>query len=113
MSLAVIKTGGKQYIVSPYDKIKIEKIDKKEGEKVVFDQVLLVEKDNKILIGDPLVKGVEVRGKVLKQGKHKKVIVFKYKPKKRYKKKIGHRQPYTEVEIEDIIIKSSKKKGNY
>ena len=107
MSLAVIKTGGKQYIVSPYDKIKIEKIDKKEGEKVVFDQVLLVEKDNKILIGDPLVKGVEVRGKVLKQGKHKKVIVFKYKPKKRYKKKIGHRQPYTEVEIEDIIIKSS------
>jgi len=63
MSLAVIKTGGKQYIVSPQDKIKIEKIDKKEGEEVIFDQVLLVEKDDKILIGNPLVKGAEVKGK--------------------------------------------------
>ncbi|MCD6528077.1 50S ribosomal protein L21 [bacterium] len=100
--LAVIKTGGKQYLVSPGDKIQIEKIDKKEGEKVSFNEVLLVEKNKKVEIGTPLVKGAKVIGKVLKQGKKKKVIIFKYKPKKRYKVKKGHRQPFTEVEIEKI-----------
>ena len=110
MSLAVIVTGGKQYIVSPGDKIKIEKIDKKEGQEIIFEQVLLVEKDKKVIIGTPLVKNCKVKARVLKQGKHKKIIVFKYKPKKRYKKKIGHRQPYTEVEIEDIVIKNQKSK---
>lgn len=99
MKLAVIKTGGKQYLVAPKDKIKIEKASKKEGEEIIFDQVLLLEKNNKLSIGAPLVKGAKVIGKVLKQGKEGKVIVFKYKPKKRYKKKTGHRQLYTEVEI--------------
>jgi len=97
--LAVIKTGGKQYKVSPKDKIKIEKLNKKEGEEVIFDQVLLVEKNKKLQIGTPLIKGAKATAKVLKQDKAKKVIVFKYKPKTRYKKKAGHRQPYTEVEI--------------
>jgi len=101
---AVIKTGGKQYLVSPGEKIKIEKIDKQEGEEIVFEDVLLVEKRNKIEMGTPKVKGAKVIGKVLKQGKGEKVIVFKYKPKKRYKVKKGHRQPFTEVEITKIEI---------
>ena len=102
--LAVIKTGGKQYLVAPKDKIQIEKIDKKEGEEIVFDEVLLMEKGRKIEIGTPLIKGVKVIGKILKQGKGKKVIIFKYKPKKRYKVKKGHRQPFTEVEIIKIEV---------
>ena len=97
--LAVIKTGGKQYLVKPGDKIKIEKIEKKEGEEVIFDQVLLLEKNRKLEIGRPLISGAKLTAKVLKQGKGKKVIIFKYKPKTRYKKKAGHRQLFTEVKI--------------
>lgn len=100
--LAVIRTGGKQYLVTPGQKIKIEKLDKKEGEEVVFSEVLLLEKQNKLEIGNPLVKGVKVIGKVIAQGKGKKIIVFKYKSKTRYKVKKGHRQPFTEVEITKI-----------
>ncbi|MCZ2845744.1 MAG: 50S ribosomal protein L21 [Candidatus Bathyarchaeota archaeon] len=100
--LAVIKTGGKQYLVSPGDKLKIEKIDKEEGKEVIFKEVLLLEKNRKIEVGQPIVKNAKVVGKILKQGRGKKVIIFKYKPKKRYKKKRGHRQPFTEVEITKI-----------
>jgi len=100
--LAVIKTGGKQYLVQPGDKIKIEKLDQAEGEEVIFSDVLLVEKDKKVEIGNPLVKNAKVQAKVLSQGKADKVIVFKYKAKKRYSRKIGHRQPFTEIEIIDI-----------
>ncbi|NQV00619.1 MAG: 50S ribosomal protein L21 [Parcubacteria group bacterium] len=96
---AVIKTGSKQYLVSPGDKIKIEKLETDEGKEIIFDQVLLLEKNKALKIGDPLVKGAKVTAKVLKQDRAKKVIIFKYKPKKRYQKKMGHRQPYTEVEI--------------
>lgn len=97
--LAVIRTGGKQYLVSPGDKIKIEKLDAKEGSEITFSEVLLLEKEKSLEIGTPLVKGGKVIGKVLKQGRGKKVIVFKYKSKTHYKKKKGHRQPFTEVEI--------------
>ena len=97
--LAVIKTGGKQYLVSPGEKIKIEKINKKEGSEITFNEVLLLEKGKKIEIGSPLIKGAKVTGKILSHGQGKKVIVFKYKAKKRYKVKKGHRQPFTEVEI--------------
>ena len=97
--LAVIKTGGKQYLVKPGDKIRIEKLEAKEGDEVTFSDVLLVEKNKKIEIGKPFLKEVKVSGKVLKQGRSEKVIIFKYKPKKRYKVKKGHRQPFTEVEI--------------
>ena len=96
--LAIIKTGGKQYVVQPGDKIKVEKLDKKEGENFSFTDVLLVEKSKKIEVGLPKVKA-EVEAKIIGHGKGKKVIVFKYKAKKRYSRKIGHRQPYTEVEI--------------
>jgi len=99
--IAVIKTGGKQYIVQPGDKIKVEKLEKKEGETFSFTDVLLVEKNKKVEIGNPLVKA-EVQAKVLSHGKGDKIIVFKYKPKKRYSRKIGHRQPYTEIEITGI-----------
>ena len=102
--LAVIRTGGKQYLVEPGDKIKIEKIEEKEVEEITFKEVLLVEKNEKLEIGTPLVKGAKVVGKILKQGTREKVIVFKYKPKTRYKKKTGHRQPFTEVKITKIEI---------
>ena len=101
--LAVVKTGGKQYIVSPGQKIKIEKVEKKEGEEITFSEVLLLQKGKTLEIGTPLVGAAKVVGKVLKQGKQKKVIIFKYKPKKRYKIKKGHRQPFTEVEILKIV----------
>jgi large subunit ribosomal protein L21 len=100
--LAVIKTGGKQYRVSPKDKLKIEKIAAEEGGEVIFDNVLLVENGKDLAIGEPLVKGATVTAKVLKQAKGDKVMTFKYKSKKRYKVKKGHRQLYTEVEIIDI-----------
>ncbi|MFH1657395.1 MAG: 50S ribosomal protein L21 [bacterium] len=103
--LAVIKTGGKQYIVSAGKKLKIEKLEAEEGKEVTFDEVLLLENEGKVEIGDPLIKTAKVKAKVLQQGKAKKVIVFKYKAKKRYKKKRGHRQPFTEVEITAIETK--------
>ena len=108
MAFAVIKTGGKQYLVSEGKKIKIEKLEAEEGEEVIFDQVLLLKKpasakamagEASLQIGTPLVAGAKVTGKVLKQGRADKIVVFKYKPKKRYKKKQGHRQSFTEVEI--------------
>lgn len=100
--LAIIKTGGKQYLVSPKDKIKIEKINKKEGQEITFKEVLLVQKGKELEIGNPLVKVAKVIGKVIRQDKAKKIIIFKYKASKRYKVKKGHRQPFTEVEIMKI-----------
>lgn len=102
--LAVIKTGGKQYLVSPGDKIKIEKINKKEGQETTFKEVLLLQKSRKLEIGNPLVKGAKVLAKIIKQDKYKKVIIFRYRASKRYKVKKGHRQPFTEVEITKITI---------
>jgi len=100
--LAIIKTGGKQYKVSKGDKIKVEKLDAKEGDEVIFDSVLLVEKNKKTEIGEPLIKNAQVKGKVLKQARAKKVEIVKHKAKKRYNLKKGHRQYYTEVEIVEI-----------
>jgi len=100
--IAIIKTGGKQYIVKTGDKLKIEKIDQKEGEVITFSDVLLVEKDEKVEIGSPMLKKAEVSAKILSHGKREKVVIFKYKPKKRESRKIGHRQPFTEIEIIDI-----------
>ena len=100
--LAIIRTGGKQYLIFPGKKIKIEKLEKKEGEKVEFDQVLLLEDQKGFRVGTPLVEGAKAEGKILNQGKSKKVVVFKRKTKKRYQVKRGHRQLYTEVEITKI-----------
>ncbi|MDD5606431.1 MAG: 50S ribosomal protein L21 [Candidatus Pacebacteria bacterium] len=106
--IAIIKTGGKQYKVSPGDKIKVEKINKEEGKEINFDQVLLFQDKDKIEIGQPLLKGFKVLAKILKQGKADKIIVLKYKPKTRYKVKQGHRQAYTQVEILKILPSSLK-----
>ncbi len=100
--IAVIKTGGKQYLVQPGDKIEIEKLEIEDGKEVTFAEVLLWEKDGNITIGTPFIKGAEVKGRVLAQTKGDKLIIFKYKPKKRYKRKIGHRQKHTQVEIISI-----------
>lgn len=98
--LAIIKTGGKQYSVSPGDKIKIEKIEAEEDKQIIFDEVLMFEDDKgNVDLGDPLLKGVKVKAKVLDQKMGDKVTVLKYKSKKRQQTKKGHRKPYTEVEI--------------
>ena len=99
---AIIKTGGKQYRVQEGDIIYVEKLDSQADEQVDFDEVLAVSKEDKMTVGTPVVEGAKVVGKVLEQGKGKKIIVFKYKPKKDYRKKQGHRQPYTKVMIEKI-----------
>jgi len=106
---AVIKTGGKQYIVEPGKKIKIEKLEKKAGDEVIFKDVLLLEKNSKVELGDPKIKGAEVLAKVLSEGKGKKVIIYKYRSKSRYRMKKGHRQAYTEVEIKKIDTAEKEK----
>ena len=98
---AIIATGGKQYRVSEGDKIYIEKIDAEVGSTVSFD-VLLVENNGEVKVGTPVVEGVKVEGKVVGQVRGEKIIVFKYKSKKNYRRKQGHRQPYTKVEITKI-----------
>ena len=100
---AIIETGGKQYRVSEGDVIFVEKLDKAEGETIIFTDVLAVFGQDKIKTGNP-VKGVEVSGKILKNGKNKKVKVFKYKAKKNYRVLSGHRQPYTKIQIEAISL---------
>ncbi len=100
---AIIRTGGKQYLVKPGQKLKVEKINAKEGAKLTFDEVLLIADDKKVEIGTPLVKGAKVEAKVLRQGRGKKVIVFRYHSKTRYRKKKGHRQHFTEIEITKIV----------
>ena len=99
---AVIKTGGKQYKVQEGDIIRVEKLDVEEGSTVQFDEVLAVSDDNGLRVGTPVVEGATVEANVTGHGKGKKVSVFKYKPKKNYRKKQGHRQPYTQVEITKI-----------
>lgn len=98
---AIIETGGKQVKVEEGKAIYIEKLNAEVGETVTFDKVLFVGGEN-TKVGSPLVEGATVTGKVEKQGRAKKIIVFKYKPKKNYHKKQGHRQPYTKVLIEKI-----------
>ncbi len=101
MTYAVIETGGKQYLVSPKDKLTIEKIPGKAGDKVTFDKVLLTAEDDKVTLGKPYL-GSKVVGKVLSQGKADKIVVFKYRAKSRYRRKTGHRQQQTVVEIQSI-----------
>lgn len=105
--MAVIKTGGKQYKVLPQDKLRVEKLEGKEGDTVTFAEVLLVAGENgqEVQMGSPIVKGAKVTAKILQQGRADKVEVVKHKAKKRYNRLAGHRQPFTEVEITDIAVK--------
>ena len=99
---AIIQTGGKQYKVNVGDVLFIEKLDVEADSEVVFDKVVAVGKEDGIVVGAPYVDGASVTAKAIKNGKAKKVTVFTYKPKKNEKRKKGHRQPYTKVQIETI-----------
>ena len=106
---AIIESCGRQYKVSEGDVVFFEKLEAEEGKKVTFDNVILVSDNGKVQVGNPYVKGVKVEGKVVSHGKHKKIIVFKMKAKKNERKKQGHRQPYTKVEITSIKLATAKK----
>ncbi len=99
---AIIETGGKQYRVSEGDTLFIEKLSTEPGQTYEVDKVLAVEKDGQLHVGTPVLEGAKVVLKVEKHGKDKKIIVFKYKPKKNYRRKKGHRQPFTRVVVEKI-----------
>ena len=99
---AVIETGGKQYLVSPKDKVVIEKLEAVTGSAITFDKVLLTDKDGAVSVGKPFLAGSKVTAKVLAQQRGEKLVVFKYRAKSRYRRKTGHRQSETVVEIESI-----------
>ncbi|MCF6138089.1 50S ribosomal protein L21 [Pseudalkalibacillus berkeleyi] len=98
---AIIETGGKQFRVEEGQELFIEKLDAEAGETITFDRVLMVGGDD-VKVGSPNVDGATVTAKVEKQGRNKKVVVYKFKPKKNYRRKQGHRQPYTKVVIDKI-----------
>jgi large subunit ribosomal protein L21 len=100
---AVVKTGGKQYRVSPGDSIDVEKLPYEVGHQIELDQVLLVANGSGTKIGQPLVEGAKVKATVTRQAKGRKVIIYKYRPSKRYRRKKGHRQHYTRLRIDEIV----------
>ena len=106
---AIIEACGKQYKVAEGDIIFFEKLDAEEGKKVTFDNVILLSDDGKVEVGNPYVKGAKVEGKVVSHGKAKKILVYKYKAKKNYRRTQGHRQPYTKVEITSVKPVADKK----
>lgn len=108
MTFAVIKTGGKQYKIKEGDKLTVEKLEGKEGDKIKLEDVLLLAQDENVILGTPFIEGAFVEAEILEQKKAPKVIVFKYKPKKRYKKKKGHRQLQTVLEIKKIVLGKKK-----
>ena len=107
---AIFETGGKQYKASKGDVVFVEKLDLEPGKAVAFD-ALLVSDGDKVQIGTPVVKGVKVRAKVLEHGKEKKVIIYKYKAKTNYRKKQGHRQPFTKIKITSIATPKEKEEA--
>ena len=107
---AVIMTGGKQYRVTEGDVINVEKLEAEAGKTLTIKEVLAVEKDGVINVGTPYVSGASVKAEVVEHGKGQKVVIYKYKAKKDSKKKQGHRQPYTQLQIKSISLRASKKK---
>ena len=101
---AIIQTGGKQYRVSPGDVLRVERLPGERGEQVVLDQVLLVGDDQELKIGQPLVENASVKGQILSQGKAKKILVYKKKRRKNYRRTQGHRQLYTALQIQEILV---------
>jgi large subunit ribosomal protein L21 len=101
---AIVRTGGHQYRVAPGDTIEVEKLDAEKGAEVELTEVLMVSGDNGVQVGTPLVEGARVLATVVSQGKGEKLIVFKFKPKKRYRRKTGHRQSLTRLAIKEIAL---------
>lgn len=99
---AVIQTGGKQYRVKPGDELSVEKLEGAVGDEVHFDNVLLVSKEDKLTVGRPVLENAKVIGRIIRQGRGPKIVVFKYKRRKRYRKKQGHRQDFTGIRIVEI-----------
>lgn len=99
---AVVKTGGKQYQVSPGDTIQVEKLEGNQGDAVQLQEVLLLADGEAITLGRPLIEGAVVSAEILDQDRHRKVIIYKYKRRKRYRRKAGHRQPFTALKITGI-----------
>ena len=99
---AVVECGGKQYRVAPGDVITVEKLPQEEGQEILLEKVLLISGEEGGRVGTPLVEGAKVKAKVVEHGKGKKILVFKYKPKKNYRKRYGHRQPYTRLLIQAV-----------
>ncbi len=101
---AIIERGGKQYRVSPGDVIEIEKLPADEGVEVELDRVLLTAQDEDVRLGTPYIEGARVRAQVLKHGRGKKIIVMKFKKRRNYRRKKGHRQPFTALKIKEIVV---------
>jgi large subunit ribosomal protein L21 len=101
---AIIKTGGKQYRISPGDVLRVERLPGERGDEVILDQVLLVTDGDAVQVGQPLVPNATVRTEILRQGKGKKVLIFKKKRRKNYRRKQGHRQMFTALQINEIIL---------
>ena len=101
---AIVETGGKQYQVEAGQIVDVERLQAEIGDVVELDQVLLVSGDDEVQVGQPRVEGARVRATVLRQDRGRKVIVFKYKPKERYRRKAGHRQSYTRLRIDEIVV---------
>ncbi|NIO16835.1 MAG: 50S ribosomal protein L21 [Deltaproteobacteria bacterium] len=105
---AIVKAGGKQILVSPGDRVKVEKIDGNVGDEIELQNVLMVKKDDDIIVGKPYVEGASVKCDILGQGKGKKIIVYTYKRRKGSHKKRGHRQLHTDIQVKEITLPSSK-----
>ena len=101
---AIIQTGGKQYRVSPGDVLRVERLPGDRGDEIVLDQVLLVTDGEDIRVGSPLVENATVRGQIVRQGQAKKILVFKKKRRKNYRRRQGHRQLYTALQIQEITV---------
>ncbi len=108
---AILETGGKQYKVESGDVIFVEKLDAAENEEIVFDKIIAIHNDKDLKTGAPYLKGASVKAHVLKNGKGKKIRVFTYRPKKGSKRAMGHRQPYTKVQIDNILQRAPRKKA--
>ncbi|MGB4337240.1 MAG: 50S ribosomal protein L21 [Bacillota bacterium] len=100
---AIVETGGKQYRVAPGQVVRVEKLNAEVGQTVTFDKVLLIVGEDGVIVGKPAIEGASVQASVLGHDKAKKIVVFKYKPKKRIRTKTGHRQPFTSVRVDSIV----------
>ena len=103
MDYAIVETGGKQYTVRPGDTLQVEKLPHDQENTLELDRVLLLSRDGVVKVGQPVVEGASVRAEVIGDGKSRKITVLKFKPKVRYKRKTGHRQPYTQLRITEIV----------